>query len=402
MPPSPRRMLIQSRLVFELKLRGRPTISPWSFTGRPMTHVGRHHGDSPCTQRGRGILVVTADADAAERMTAELRPLDVQVGVLPDLASLRTHLERGAAPDVLLLDEELPDGSGVEFCDHLRSAASWSSVYVVLLAAEETQADPGGRGADDHLPRPWEPGALRMQVRAGLRVQAHRRVTTRRERRRAIEWLGTVVAHELNNPLAVAMCNLQAIDAMVAGEVTPSDLAELRDMARDALDVLKRMHRATRLFAGRRARRGTTVDAVSPTMLQQRLQTLLAPLGRALEVRVDGVQGTVHCEVDLLLEALGRLAREATAWCEGRIDVAVHTDHARTALLVEFGDAPETDPDTILEPHLRTSEKGTVRYDPGLSDIEAIFTDAGGQIFARPAVSRWRFGLTLPVSRALS
>ena len=80
------------------------------------------------------------------------------------LAWLKVH-----AADLVLLDLMLPDGDGLEVCRNLRTS---SDVPVIMLTAK---GDPTDRvvglelGADDYLPKPFEPRELLARIRAVLR-----------------------------------------------------------------------------------------------------------------------------------------------------------------------------------------------------------------------------------------
>jgi len=71
--------------------------------------------------------------------------------------------------DLLLLDLMLPDGDGLELCGQVRRQ---SSLPIIMLTA---RGDPMDRvvglelGADDYLPKPFEPRELLARIRAVLR-----------------------------------------------------------------------------------------------------------------------------------------------------------------------------------------------------------------------------------------
>ncbi|KAA9005827.1 response regulator transcription factor [Paenibacillus spiritus] len=78
--------------------------------------------------------------------------------------------EQGA--DLVLLDIQLPDGSGLEFCRQLREG---SGVPVIFLTANDWEGDIVAGlelGGDDYITKPFSLMVLRARVRAVLRRTA--------------------------------------------------------------------------------------------------------------------------------------------------------------------------------------------------------------------------------------
>ena len=77
--------------------------------------------------------------------------------------------------DVVLLDLMLPGVDGLEVCRRIRAAPEWAGVPVVMLTArgEEVDRIVGLElGADDYLPKPFNPRELLARIRAVLRRAA--------------------------------------------------------------------------------------------------------------------------------------------------------------------------------------------------------------------------------------
>lgn len=79
----------------------------------------------------------------------------------------------GGLPDLVLLDLMLPDMDGLEVCRRLRAMPSDAARLPVLMLT--AKGDPMDRiiglemGADDYLPKPFEPRELLARIRAVLR-----------------------------------------------------------------------------------------------------------------------------------------------------------------------------------------------------------------------------------------
>ena len=79
----------------------------------------------------------------------------------------------GPAPDLVILDLMLPDMDGLEVCRRIRSLPGERGQLPVLMLT--AKGDPMDRivgleiGADDYLPKPFEPRELLARIRAVLR-----------------------------------------------------------------------------------------------------------------------------------------------------------------------------------------------------------------------------------------
>jgi DNA-binding response OmpR family regulator len=75
----------------------------------------------------------------------------------------------------VLLDLMLPDGDGLDICRRIRATAPFGSIPILMLTAK---GDPLDRvvglelGADDYIPKPFEPRELLARLRAVLRRPA--------------------------------------------------------------------------------------------------------------------------------------------------------------------------------------------------------------------------------------
>ncbi|MBV8094586.1 MAG: response regulator transcription factor [Acetobacteraceae bacterium] len=113
------------------------------------------------------ILVVDDDADLAEMIAEYLRPEGLAVDLAHDGADPRAATPAGY--DLVVLDVMLPNRSGFEILKAIRRT---SSVPVILLTARDGETDRVvglELGADDYVPKPFNPRELAARVRAVLR-----------------------------------------------------------------------------------------------------------------------------------------------------------------------------------------------------------------------------------------
>lgn len=122
------------------------------------------------------LLMIEDDARLAQMVGEYLGQSGLQVTHCADGKSGLAQLqgEAGAPlPDLVILDLMLPDMDGLEVCRRIRSLqGSAAQVPVLMLTAK---GDPMDRiiglelGADDYLPKPFEPRELLARIRAILR-----------------------------------------------------------------------------------------------------------------------------------------------------------------------------------------------------------------------------------------
>ncbi len=117
------------------------------------------------------LLLIDDDTRLTAMVSDYLRANQYTVQVAPSLAVGRTQLA-ASLPDALVLDLMLPDGDGLDFTRELRDDARTRRLPLLMLTA---RGEPLDRivglelGADDYLPKPFEPRELLARVKALLR-----------------------------------------------------------------------------------------------------------------------------------------------------------------------------------------------------------------------------------------
>ncbi|MDF1480493.1 response regulator [Extensimonas sp. H3M7-6] len=120
------------------------------------------------------LLMIEDDARLAQMVGEYLGQSGMQVLHCADGASGLVQLqEPGFNADLVILDLMLPDIDGLEVCRRIRALpGAAAQVPILMLTAK---GDPMDRvigleiGADDYLPKPFEPRELLARIRAVLR-----------------------------------------------------------------------------------------------------------------------------------------------------------------------------------------------------------------------------------------
>jgi len=114
------------------------------------------------------VLIIDDDRKLTAMLVDYLRPRGIVAEAAGDAARGLAMLGRGAY-DAVVLDVMLPDVDGFEVCRRLRAS---SDVPVLMLTA---RGDPEDRvvglelGADDYLPKPFDPRELLARLHAIMR-----------------------------------------------------------------------------------------------------------------------------------------------------------------------------------------------------------------------------------------
>ncbi len=116
------------------------------------------------------ILVVEDDARLRERLARYLATEGFRVTASHDAADARDKL-RSLSFDLMLLDVMMPGETGLDLIQSLRRGDHGDLPVLLLTArgAPEDRIAGFEAGADDYLPKPFEPRELVLRIRALLR-----------------------------------------------------------------------------------------------------------------------------------------------------------------------------------------------------------------------------------------
>lgn len=164
-----------------------------------------HH---PTPRAPARILIVDDDASTVVLLTMLLQNEGYQVQGAHSQAEA-AQLIAADEPDVLLLDIQLPDGSGLDLCRRLHANPQTMDLPILLLSAVEQSAPALAEGLElggyDFLPKPFRNDELLARVRVLARLRKLQQQVVEQERVRAMVATAGAAAHNLGQPLMAAL-----------------------------------------------------------------------------------------------------------------------------------------------------------------------------------------------------
>ena len=199
------------------------------------------------------MKVLVADDSMLIRRLIEAAVIDrgheticVEDGAAAWIAFEREH------PSLVILDWQMPELDGLEVCRRIRSSP-WTRETFVLVVTGRIEGDDVvnalDAGADDYLFKPFTPPSITARLAiAERRIVANGAQWAAEEALANAKWMAGIgqtalaIQHEINNPLAALLGNVQL---MLMDDALPKDVRELGDdmlaQARRVANVVKRL-----------------------------------------------------------------------------------------------------------------------------------------------------------------
>jgi len=120
------------------------------------------------------MKILIAEDEFTTRMTVQvcLEDWGYRVESVDNGADALAILKKSEAPDIAILDWEMPEIDGIEVCRLVKEQATDSRPYVILLTARDSKTDVVrgfDAGADDYMTKPVDFSELVARVTAILR-----------------------------------------------------------------------------------------------------------------------------------------------------------------------------------------------------------------------------------------
>jgi signal transduction histidine kinase len=373
---------------------------------------------SPCLR----VLLVEDSVDDAELLSLELTYQGYAARITRvDTPEGFASALNGTTWDVVLCDHRLPGMDALSALGLVQERALDIPFIIVSNAITESAAiDVMRAGAHDFLFKDnlGKIGAIIERETREAEVRAERRRMQQQlllaDRLSSIGMLAAGVAHEINNPLAYVLGNLEfAVGRLSAGHgLDGAELAEVVQalgQAREGSERIGHITRDLKVFC--RSGADEAVGSVSPRRVMESSISIAwnqirhrARLERSFD-RVPNIAGNENRLGQVFLNLLVNAAQalpEAHA-DQNEISVAIRAEHGK--VLVEVSDTgsgmSEEQQARIFEPFYTTKPRG-VGSGIGLSICRSIVNDMGGDISCE---SRLGLGTTfrvyLPASGAV-
>ena len=196
------------------------------------------------------VLLVDDDPDLGRLIQHVLQANGYEPAV--QVATGREALGSLAGIDIVLLDQQLPDTSGLDVLDAIRTQPAPPAVVLVTGHGNESLVAAAlRRGADDYLAKDAALTDLLPQILERVRrgrelrkaLAAAEQDLVRAERLAAVGEMTVTLHHEINNPLMAAFADVELLLADVNGppETLRQGLEDIRQALRRIRDIVQRI-----------------------------------------------------------------------------------------------------------------------------------------------------------------
>jgi signal transduction histidine kinase len=337
------------------------------------------------------VLIVDDDVDARQALNLLLSADGFRVTGCNNGREALGWLGSSVQPDVILLDLRMPVMDGWEFRLAQRREPKFASIPVIALSGDGTpQAE--AINADAYVKKPVQYPALRKTLDRLLIASEQRELQARLAQTDRLTSLGTLaagVAHELNNPLAYMLLNLDYLSAQLPKSFA-SDHPELSgalDHVRHGAERIRDIVGGLKTFSRPESERVSALDVTQ--VLEATLSMVAHELrhrGRIVKEltptpRVCGNEAKLgQVFLNLVMNAVQALPERQTE--DNEIRVVVRPGAADRVVVEVRDNGGGIDPDVlgrIFEPFFTTKPVG-IGTGLGLAICHGIVTSMGGTI----------------------
>lgn len=255
-------------------------------------------------------------------------------------------------PDLVLLDVMMPDMSGFEVAQHLKSNPNTADIPIIFLTALNSTADivKGFQvGANDFISKPFNKEELIIRVTHQISLVADKRLILSKteELQRTIagrDKLYSVIAHDLRSPMGSIKMVLNMLILNLPSEKIGAEMYELLTMANqtteDVFSLLDNLLKWTKSQIGKLNVVYQDVDLVEVTDGVIEIFSMVASLKKIRIREMKPEKMMVNADIDMLKTVVRNLLSNAIKFSKENSEVLVkmeEVDGMAVVIVQDYG-----------------------------------------------------------------
>lgn len=253
-------------------------------------------------------------------------------------------------PDLVLLDVMMPDMSGFEVAQHLKSNPNTADIPIIFLTALNSTADivKGFQvGANDFISKPFNKEELIIRVTHQISLVAAKRLILSKteELQRTIagrDKLYSVIAHDLRSPMGSIKMVLSMLILNLPSEKIGAEMYELLTMANqtteDVFSLLDNLLKWTKSQIGKLNVVYQDVDLVEVTDGVIEIFSMVASLKKIRIREMKPEKMMVNADIDMLKTVVRNLLSNAIKFSKENSEVLVKMEEVDGMAVVSVQD----------------------------------------------------------------
>lgn len=253
-------------------------------------------------------------------------------------------------PDLVLLDVMMPDMSGFEVAQHLKSNPNTADIPIIFLTALNSTADivKGFQvGANDFISKPFNKEELIIRVTHQISLVAAKRLILSKteELQRTIagrDKLYSVIAHDLRSPMGSIKMVLNMLILNLPSEKIGAEMYELLTMANqtteDVFSLLDNLLKWTKSQIGKLNVVYQDVDLVEVTDGAIEIFSMVASLKKIRIHEMKPEKMMVNADIDMLKTVVRSLLSNAIKFSKENSEVLVKMEEVDGMAVVSVQD----------------------------------------------------------------
>ena len=253
-------------------------------------------------------------------------------------------------PDLVLLDVMMPDMSGFEVAQHLKSNPNTADIPIIFLTALNSTADivKGFQvGANDFISKPFNKAELIIRVTHQISLVAAKRLILSKteELQRTIagrDKLYSVIAHDLRSPMGSIKMVLNMLILNLPSEKIGAEMYELLTMANqtteDVFSLLDNLLKWTKSQIGKLNVVYQDVDLVEVTDGVIEIFSMVASLKKIRIHEMKPEKMMVNADIDMLKTVVRNLLSNAIKFSKENSEVLVKMEEVDGMAVVSVQD----------------------------------------------------------------